>query len=482
MGSSIYKIPKTLALIIFLFDCLAITLALGIANYLIPLLIFDNFFAQNQETLNYFVLFTILILATFFCRGHYKNRIPYWQQIKTISKTFLITTGITLLVYIIFQINIFLPLIIITWITALIFISVGRSIAFKILKRSKSWYLPVTILGDNQMIIDCMYAFYNDGQTGFLVNTIMLRDRIKKPICLDFIPNDHPKIKLIDASDDYLEYIEMHKENFYIIDLEGLRGENRDNLISLLEQNKIDYAIAPPTKRLHLYGMKPLYFFGSDVMLLNRHEKQEQLINRSLKRGLDICVSTLLLPFLVLFTLFVFLNKKMNNSKTPIFYGGLRLGKNGKQFPCWKFNTMKMHADQILLELLNRDLAAKEEWNKFQKLKNDPRIDSKFSSLLRKTSLDELPQIWNVFKGDMSLVGARPILPQQCEEYGEFLHLYTAMKPGITGLWQVSGRNETTFEQRIYWDGWYVKNWSLWHDFVILLKTVSVLLTKKGAN
>ena len=142
---------------------------------------------------------------------------------------------------------------------------------------------------------------------------------------------------------------------------------------------------------------------------------------------------------------------------------------------------MKTDGDAILADLLARDEEARAEWDKFQKLKNDPRIDTRISGLLRKISLDELPQIWNVFHGDMSLVGPRPILPSQREEYGGLLEQYYAVRPGLTGLWQVSGRNETSFQQRVYWDSWYIRNWSLWYDIVILFKTAKVLVTGKGA-
>jgi undecaprenyl-phosphate galactose phosphotransferase len=189
----------------------------------------------------------------------------------------------------------------------------------------------------------------------------------------------------------------------------------------------------------------------------------------------------MLLPILGLLTLVVYVMKKKDVSTTPIFYGGKREGMNGTLFNCWKFCTMKPDGDSILADLLANDEEARSEWEKFQKLKNDPRVDSRISQILRKVSLDELPQIWNVFTGDMSLVGPRPILESQHEDYGDLIEQYYAVRPGITGLWQVSGRNETSFQQRVYWDGWYIRNWSLWYDIVILFKTAKVLVTGKGA-
>lgn len=479
---TVYRIPLYLSLVIFALDAIALTASSVLSNFYFPLFINGTAYHFKEQAFSYYLLFNIILLFNFAYKGHYRNRIPYWQQVRTIMKTIFAILVVTFLSYYIFKLEISLAYVTLNWTIAAVFLLLARSLSFRILRMSKNWTLPVTLLGDNQMVIDCMYAFCNDGQSGFRVDTIMLRDRIKKPICLDFIPAGHPPITHIDASGEYLDYILKHQDNFYIIDMEGLRGENRDNLIKLLETHDIDYAIAPPTKRLHLYGMDPLYFFGNDIMILHSRNRYREPLSLVLKRALDIVVSLAFLPLLGALALVIYVMKKRENVTTNMFYGGKRVGLNGKEFSCWKFNTMRPDADKILNDLLASDPEKKAEWDKYQKLADDPRIDGKISDILRKTSLDELPQLWNVFIGDMSLVGPRPILPFQREEYGDSLKLYESLRPGITGLWQVSGRNETTFEQRAYWDSWYIKNWSLWHDIVILLKTVSVLLTKRGAS
>ena len=139
-----------------------------------------------------------------------------------------------------------------------------------------------------------------------------------------------------------------------------------------------------------------------------------------------------------------------------------------------------MNAQEILEELLARDLDARSEWQKDFKLKNDPRV-TPLGSWLRKTSLDELPQLWNVLKGDMSLVGPRPVVQAELERYGRDAIYYLMTRPGMTGLWQISGRNDVNYETRVYFDSWYVKNWSLWTDIAILFKTISVVTARKGA-
>jgi undecaprenyl-phosphate galactose phosphotransferase len=330
-------------------------------------------------------------------------------------------------------------------------------------------------------IADCFSAFYADGLTGYEVKIVMLRGRKDERLDLEFLPADHPPIDIRQCDEHFDEFIRENPGYFYIFSLDGFRGEKRDKLMAALEQTQSEYAIIPPIRRLHLHGMEPHYFFGNDVMLLHKKYNLAGPFGRFFKRAMDLIVSGAVLLILVPLTVIIWLSKRMEGSDTPVFYGGDRVGMNGRLFPCWKFCTMKRNADALLQELMDSDPQVKAEWEKYKKLKNDPRIDSKISLILRKTSLDELPQIWNVFLGDMSLVGPRPILPEQQKDYGDALSQYISTRPGLTGLWQVSGRNQTSFEQRIMWDSWYIRNWSLWHDIVILFKTVQVLFQRSGA-
>lgn len=165
----------------------------------------------------------------------------------------------------------------------------------------------------------------------------------------------------------------------------------------------------------------------------------------------------------------------------PIIFAHTRIGKNGKEFPCYKFRSMIVNSKEILEKHLAENPAAREEWEKTYKLKNDPRI-TPIGNTLRRTSLDELPQIFNVLKGEMSLVGPRPVIQEELDKYyGDTVELYKSVRPGITGLWQVSGRSDLDYEERVALDAYYIKNRSFWGDIVILWKTVAVVLLKKGA-
>ena len=165
----------------------------------------------------------------------------------------------------------------------------------------------------------------------------------------------------------------------------------------------------------------------------------------------------------------------------PIFFAHERIGKNGKPFPCYKFRSMVTNSQEMLQQYLTENPAAKEEWEREFKLKNDPRV-TPIGKVLRRTSLDELPQIFNVLRGEMSLVGPRPVIQEELDKYyGETAKLYCTVKPGITGLWQVSGRSDTTYDERVAMDESYINNRSFLGDIVILWKTIGVVALKKGA-
>lgn len=165
----------------------------------------------------------------------------------------------------------------------------------------------------------------------------------------------------------------------------------------------------------------------------------------------------------------------------PIFFAHYRVGRGGKLFRCLKFRTMYRESEQMLADLLRDSAEAREEWQRDQKLTNDPRI-TPVGHFLRRTSLDELPQLFNVLRGQMVLVGPRPITVAELTRYGRVRWHYLSVRPGITGLWQVSGRNDTSYEERVALDRSYVEQRTIWLDLHILFKTVSVVLSRDGAR
>ncbi|MCR5563877.1 MAG: undecaprenyl-phosphate galactose phosphotransferase WbaP [Desulfovibrio sp.] len=198
-----------------------------------------------------------------------------------------------------------------------------------------------------------------------------------------------------------------------------------------------------------------------------------------LKRAIDLLVCIAFMPLLLLIGA-VFALLIVCDNPGPVLYRQGRIGRNGKSIGVYKFRTMVRNADAVLKEMLEKNPQLAEEWKKDQKLRRDPRV-TRVGAFLRKTSLDELPQLINVVTGDMSLVGPRPIVEGEREKYGPVFDEYCRVRPGITGLWQVSGRNDTTYAERVAYDHYYINNWSVWMDVWILCRTVPVVLTGYGA-
>ncbi len=184
---------------------------------------------------------------------------------------------------------------------------------------------------------------------------------------------------------------------------------------------------------------------------------------------------TLILPLLFILALLIYLE-----SGRPILYKDRRMGKDGKPFSCLKFRTMVSDAEALLQRMLEEDARFREEYSKYHKLRDDPRV-TRIGRFLRKTSLDELPQLWNVLRGEMSLVGPRPYLPRESTEIGVTQSEILRVPPGITGPWQVAGRNHASFGDRVQMDACYVRDWSIWLDLVLLARTVKTLVLDQGA-
>jgi Undecaprenyl-phosphate galactose phosphotransferase WbaP len=199
------------------------------------------------------------------------------------------------------------------------------------------------------------------------------------------------------------------------------------------------------------------------------------LLKRSIDLILGLAGFLVALPLMVVIAVLVRLD-----SPGPALYTQSRMGRGGCRFKMWKFRTMVDGAEAVLEQYLAANPAAQAEWDLNQKLKHDPRI-THMGHILRKLSLDELPQFWNILLGDMSLVGPRPIVADEIRHYADRFHWYTSVRPGLTGLWQVSGRNNLGCAVRVALDEYYVRNWSVWMDIDILLRTGWVVLRGDGA-
>jgi Undecaprenyl-phosphate galactose phosphotransferase WbaP len=231
-----------------------------------------------------------------------------------------------------------------------------------------------------------------------------------------------------------------------------------------------------------LMGFASLWVEAKDIGgVLGLEVRQSLLMTgpRIAKRMLDLAMVALLAVFVLPLSLLLVLAIVVETPAKP-FYGQRRLGRGGASFTAWKFRSMRPGADAILAGYLAGHPELRAEWERDHKLRNDPRV-TRIGRFLRKTSLDELPQLWNVLRGDMSLVGPRPVVEEEIIKYGTDFGLYQRVRPGLTGLWQVSGRNNLSYDERVALDAYYVRNWSVWLDAFILAKTVRVVLRGEGA-
>nr|MCR5064081.1 exopolysaccharide biosynthesis polyprenyl glycosylphosphotransferase [Treponema sp.] len=197
------------------------------------------------------------------------------------------------------------------------------------------------------------------------------------------------------------------------------------------------------------------------------------------KRVLDLILIALSAPFVLPVSVLIAILVKLT-SRGPVLYGHKRVGKDGRTIKCWKFRSMVVNADQMLDKILAENPEMRNEWEKDRKFTNDPRV-TKLGKFLRKTSLDELPQLWNILCGEMSFVGPRPVTESELDRYGKYSNFILSVKPGLSGMWQISGRSDTGYEERVTLDTYYIQNWSVWIDIWIIIKTFWVVLKGKGA-
>jgi len=281
----------------------------------------------------------------------------------------------------------------------------------------------------------------------------------------------------------YLGYEKSTHLNAQVVffDTNGLTKEEVDKQLSKLTLEKKEVIFIPLLNTFNFSKARIIELFNSRTNMIVLENSLFKRRNTFLKRFTDLFLSILLVPLLIPIFAIIILFMKKEEPKGSVFFKQDRIGKDGKRFVCYKFRSMFENGDDVLEEYLKNnpnEIACYEKYHKYQ---NDPRI-TKIGNLMRKTSLDELPQIINVFKGEMSLIGPRPYMFNEKEKIGTKFDMVMAVKPGITGLWQVSGRSDVDFHSRVDIDVYYTRNWNLWLDFVILLKTIKTVVFREGAS
>ena len=345
----------------------------------------------------------------------------------------------------------------------------ARSVTHWLLYKTKLGGIPTVIYGSGstgKLVADCLLGSIRNGYTPVL----FLDDNLAGE-------NEYKGIPVIhDISAGY-DIVKKYNIKMAIIAMPELDADKLKRLtrssVSAFRYN----VIIPNFYNISNIWMSVRDFNG--VLGLDTSNKLRISLNVIIKHFMDISIVSIggiiILPFLLIVALLVKLT-----SPGPVLYRHKRLGKNGKYFYAYKFRSMVIDSEEKLKKLLESDPAIKTEWEINQKIQNDPRI-TKFGGFLRRTSIDEFPQLINILKGEMSLVGPRPIVDAEIEKYGEDYERIFSIKPGLTGLWQVSGRSDTNYTERVTYDSYYLQSWSVWLDLWIIFKTFGVVIMGKGA-
>lgn len=423
-----------------------------------------------------FVGLIALVLLLCGARGHYSRRRPFFDEVFDIVIVFFAVAVLdALLVYLAkgqFSRSWFIT----AWLFALAFVPLVRVFLKRLLIRARQWQRPIAIVGNGANAREAAEALYGEPLMGLEVAAFLCLPGEPMPATAYYIGGR--SIPVLPLSGDPHSTLNELGSPQIIVAFEAENLLPHQKLLQKLSARYSDMSIIPPLRGLPLYGMEMTHFFSHEVLMLTVRNNLARPGPRIVKRIFDLLASAGLLVLLA--PVFAFFSWKIRQSGGTAIYGQERIGRHGKRFRCLKFRTMVPDADRALAELLARDPRAREEWGRDFKLKNDPRV-TPIGAFLRETSLDELPQLWNVLTGEMSLVGPRPIVEEELNRYGDQVGYYLEAPPGLTGLWQISGRNDTGYEDRVALDCWYVRNWSLWYDLVILLKTVRVVLAREGA-
>ncbi|MBM3117237.1 undecaprenyl-phosphate galactose phosphotransferase WbaP [Jeongeupia naejangsanensis] len=425
-----------------------------------------------------FLLLAGLSVANFWWRGHYSVRLPFWDELLELCRWLLLAALLNGMVVLLGKFTVSRFLWPVSWSLALVLVPWFRALMRSWLLKRGVWQLPTVIIGAGSNAVEAFRAMMSEKQLGFRVKALVSIDRdAPDEIAVD---DKHVlRVVKLDAG-ELIPWLEAEGRPHVAIavDADELRA-----LEGPIEQLSLRYKhlhIIPPVAGLPLFGVVPHHFFSHEVLLLRVSNNLMVWPLTLLKRAFDLFGASVGLLLLSPLFAYAAIQIKRQGGPGAVFFGHVRIGMNGVPFKCWKFRTMVHNSQEVLDRLLASDAEARAEWDKDFKLKNDPRV-TRIGAFLRKTSLDEIPQLWNVIKGEMSLVGPRPVIEAELERYGDKVDFYLEARPGLTGLWQVSGRNDTTYAERVALDAWYVKNWNLWYDIAIVCKTIKTVVTGRGA-
>lgn len=408
---------------------------------------------------------------------HYSDRKPYWTELGEVLRVFLVLAVLDLAVLALTRWNSSRLWWLLVWPLAAAAVPAARALARRAMRRMGVWQRPMLIVGWRGNALEAVAAVQSEPALGFELAGFFDVPGKRREAAPRFLEIEGVQVPVFPANE--LEQWTKVPGAQFVLAMEHGQNDAREAVLrSLAHWKAEDVSVIPAMRGVPLFGTDISYFFSHEVAMLKLRNNLRYWPARLLKRVFDLLLSLLLLVLGSLPLLYI--AWRIRGDGGPAIFAHKRVGRSGQPFSCFKFRTMRTDAERQLREILEADPAARAEWEQEFKLRNDPRVTS-IGRLLRRTSLDELPQLFNVLRGEMSLVGPRPIVQAELERYGDDVDYFLMVRPGMTGLWQVSGRNDTAYDTRVYLDTWYVKNWSLWYDIAILFKTIRVVFKREGA-
>lgn len=409
-------------------------------------------------------------------KGHFTRRRPFWDELQEILAGLCVAALLDAALMYMAKLPFSRVAWMLAWGLALLAVPMLRRLARAGLRRFGFWDIPTLIVGTGDNAVDAVHALRSDPTLGYRLRGLVTVGGIEAPRAAELLTGER-----LERYGD-IEALSTLGRSWsgwqLVLALEPEQMAAQPQLIHQLTQLDANLVVAPPLRGLPLYGTDTSYFFSHEVLLLRVRNNLARRGPQLAKRLFDIVA--VLAGLAVLSPFLLALAWGIRRDGGPAIFKHTRIGRNGREFKCYKFRSMVIDADQRLKALLASSAEARAEWERDHKLRDDPRVTA-LGRFIRKTSVDELPQLLNVLRGEMSLVGPRPIVEAEKAKYGDHLRYYLEARPGVTGLWQVSGRNDTDYSRRVMLDTWYVQNWSLWNDIVILFKTVRVVLGRDGA-
>jgi Undecaprenyl-phosphate galactose phosphotransferase WbaP len=410
----------------------------------------------------------------FYYEGLYTKRFSFWDEMRTLWKVSFFSTVGVFTVLSVGKLGDVMSrtIVVVMGIISLVMLPLIRGFAKKALMRLGFLKRRVLILGAGETGKLILRALKKEPNYGYEIKGFLDDDPAK-------VGGEIEGIKIHKGTDRAETYINRCGIDDLVIAMPGAGKERLQGLINGLQHKVERILFVPDIFGIAVTGTILQHFFHEEAFAFEMKNNLSNPLNIFIKRCFDIFVSVLLLPLLSV-PMAVIAALIRADSKGQAIFSQERIGRKGRIFNCYKFRTMCEDAEESLTGLLNGSPEARREWEQHWKLSDDPRV-TRIGRFLRSTSLDELPQIFNVLKGQMSLVGPRPYLPREKQDMGDRDYTILLTKPGITGLWQVSGRSNTSYAYRMSLDSWYVRNWNLWLDIVILLRTVRIVVKREGA-